>query len=183
MSRPESVSSRMLRRGSSIAIWNISLRFFSPPLNPSFTERLASLLSSSTKARFSRMSLRNSLAAKGASPRYLRCSLIAARMKFTMLTPGISTGYWNERNSPSWLRSSGASSRRFFPLNVTSPSVTSYEGCPTSTLLSVLLPEPLGPMMACTSPGRTSRSIPFNISLPLMLACKFLTYSILLYIF
>ena len=41
------------------------------------------------------------LAAKGGRLRYLRCSLMAARMKFTMLTPGISTGYWNERNKPS----------------------------------------------------------------------------------
>ncbi len=30
----------------------------------------------------------------------------------------------------------------------------------------VLLPEPLGPMMACTSPERTVRSIPLRISLP-----------------
>src|SRR6266545_7226738 len=31
---------------------------------------------------------------------------------------------------------------------------------------SVLLPEPLGPMIACTSPLRTTRSIPFRISFP-----------------
>src|SRR5512132_2723756 len=31
---------------------------------------------------------------------------------------------------------------------------------------SVLLPEPFGPMIACTSPLRTVRSIPFRISLP-----------------
>src|SRR2546430_11557171 len=31
---------------------------------------------------------------------------------------------------------------------------------------SVLLPEPFGPMIACTSPLRTTRSIPFRISLP-----------------
>ena len=37
MSRPESVSSRMASRGSSTAIWKISLRFFSPPEKPSFT--------------------------------------------------------------------------------------------------------------------------------------------------
>jgi hypothetical protein len=39
MSRPESVSSRMASVGSSTAIWRISLRFFSPPEKPSFTER------------------------------------------------------------------------------------------------------------------------------------------------
>src|SRR6266545_7728673 len=31
---------------------------------------------------------------------------------------------------------------------------------------SVLLPEPFGPMIACTSPLRTTRSIPFRISFP-----------------
>src|SRR6266581_2792595 len=31
---------------------------------------------------------------------------------------------------------------------------------------SVLFPEPFGPMIACTSPLRTTRSIPFRISLP-----------------
>src|SRR6267143_381825 len=31
---------------------------------------------------------------------------------------------------------------------------------------SVLLPDPFGPMIACTSPLRTTRSIPFRISLP-----------------
>jgi hypothetical protein len=36
---PESVSSRIASLGSSSAIWKISLRFFSPPENPSFTAR------------------------------------------------------------------------------------------------------------------------------------------------
>src|SRR5688572_20989148 len=31
---------------------------------------------------------------------------------------------------------------------------------------SVLLPEPFGPMITCTSPLRTTRSIPFRISFP-----------------
>ena len=35
MSRPESVSSSTAKSGSIIAIWRISLRFFSPPENPS----------------------------------------------------------------------------------------------------------------------------------------------------
>ena len=33
----------MLNRGSNIAIWKISFRFFSPPEKPSFTERLSIL--------------------------------------------------------------------------------------------------------------------------------------------
>ena len=41
MSRPESVSSRIASVGSSSAIWKISLRFFSPPENPSLTARLS----------------------------------------------------------------------------------------------------------------------------------------------
>ena len=124
-SRPESVSSRMLNFGSNIAIWKISLRFFSPPLNPSFTERLDSLASSSTILRFSRISLRKSAAFSGSFPSYWRLALTAAFMKLVIETPGISTGYWNERNSPSWARSSGFISNRFLPLNQASPSVTS----------------------------------------------------------
>ena len=67
-SRPESVSSRIESFGSSIAIWKISLRFFSPPEKPSFTERRANLLSSSTNSRFSRISFMNSLVFKGSKP-------------------------------------------------------------------------------------------------------------------
>ena len=177
-SRPESVSSSMASFGSSMAIWNISLRFFSPPLNPSFTERDDSLLSSSTTLRFSRISLRNSVALRAGSPWNLRFSLMAARMNCVIETPGISTGYWNERNSPSWARSSGFMASRSLPLKVTVPSVTSYWGLPTSTALSVLLPEPLGPMMAWVSPSLMSRSMPRNISLSPIRACRFLTCNI-----
>ena len=124
-SRPESVSSRIDSFGSSIAIWNISLRFFSPPLKPSFTERLASRLSNCTTFCRSRISFRNSPAFSSGSPWYLRFSLMAVFMKLVIETPGISTGYWNERNKPSWARSSGFISNRFLPLNQASPSVTS----------------------------------------------------------
>ena len=34
------------------------------------------------------------------------------------------------------------------------------------------LSAPFWPIKACTSPSRTVRLMPFNISLPLMLACK-----------
>ena len=46
-------------------------------------------------------------------------------MKLVMPTPGISTGYWKERNRPAQLRSSGAIARRSSPAKVTLPSVTS----------------------------------------------------------
>ncbi len=124
-SNPESVSSRIAKVGSNIAIWNISLRFFSPPLKPSFTLRLASLLSNSTMARFSRISFRNSLADKAGRWRYLRCSFTAARMKFTIDTPGISTGAWKERKIPSCARSSGLMASKSLPLKVIEPRVTS----------------------------------------------------------
>ena len=124
-SSPESVSSRMESLGSNTAIWKISLRFFSPPEKPSLTERLASFASSSTILRLSRISLRKSAAFIGSSPWYLRFSLTAAFMKLVMDTPGISTGYWNERNSPSWARSSGFIAKRFLPLKTASPLVTS----------------------------------------------------------
>src|SRR5688500_17837780 len=40
------------------------------------------------------------------------------------------------------------------------------------TLAKVAFPEPLGPMMACTSPWGTTRSMPFRISLPSTEACR-----------
>src|SRR5947207_633680 len=43
---------------------------------------------------------------------------------------------------------------------------------------SVLLPEPLGPITAWTSPGLTVRSMPRRISLPSTRACRFLMTSI-----
>ena len=47
----------------------------------------------------------------------------------------------------------------------------------------VLFPEPVGPMMACTSPAFTSRAMPFNISFPATCARKFLTESISILLF
>ena len=44
------------------------------------------------------------------------------------------------------------------------PPVTSYSGLASRVLASVDLPEPFGPMMACTSPGWTTRSTPFRRS-------------------
>src|SRR6266536_3230256 len=45
---------------------------------------------------------------------------------------------------------------------------------------SVLLPEPLGPMMACTSPVLTVRLMPRRISFPPPRTCRFLISSIVL---
>ncbi len=125
MSSPESVSSRIARRGSSIAIWKISARFFSPPEKPSFTERVMSFGSRLTKAAFSRIRARKSVTESGSSPRCSRTELSAVRRNWCVETPGSSIGYWNARKSPSRARSSGASSRRSAPSNVTEPSVIS----------------------------------------------------------
>ena len=115
ISRPESVSSRIASFGSSIAIWKISFFFFSPPEKPSLTDRLVSFESISTSSFFSLISLRKSEADKGSSPRCLRCSLTAVFMKLTMLTPGISIGYWKPRKRPSLALSSGSISSRSLP--------------------------------------------------------------------
>ena len=62
--------------------------------------------------------------------------------------------------------------QQILSIKVIEPFVTSKAGFPTSTDDKVLLPEPFGPIIACTSPGFTVRLMPFNISLPLMLACR-----------
>src|SRR6476469_3029125 len=60
---------------------------------------------------------------------------------------------------------------------MTWPPVTSYNSRPASTCASVLFPEPFGPIMACTSPAFTVRSMPFRISRPATFACRSLISS------
>src|SRR4051794_15063600 len=50
------------------------------------------------------------------------------------------------------------------PWKKTLPLVTSYSGEANKVLASVLLPEPLGPMMACASPALTVNDSPRRIS-------------------
>ena len=52
ISRPESVSSKIARLGSRVIICKISLRFFSPPENPSFTPRCKYFSSIPTICKF-----------------------------------------------------------------------------------------------------------------------------------
>ena len=52
------------------------------------------------------------------------------------------------------------------------PEVIWYLGWPIRQKASVLLPEPLGPMMACTSPEGTARERPLTISLPSTATCR-----------
>ena len=98
-----------------MAIWKISLRFFSPPEKPTLTSRLANSGFICTKAIFSFRSFRNSDVFISGRPAALRRACTAAFMKAVMVTPGISTGYWKLRNRPAQLRSSGAMDRRSFP--------------------------------------------------------------------
>src|ERR1022692_1205422 len=78
---------------------------------------------------------------------------------------------------PSRARSSGDIASRSLPPYTTSPAVTWYRSRPERTCASVLLPEPLGPMMACTSPAFRTKSMPLRISRPATLACRFLISS------
>src|SRR5439155_98039 len=59
MSRPESVSSRIAKRGWNMCICKISRRFFSPPENPSLTERVMNESSTPRSFMFSASSVRN----------------------------------------------------------------------------------------------------------------------------
>ena len=111
-------------RGSSTAIWRISLRFFSPPEKPTLTGRLSMSASMARSLARARTSLRKSAADSSSSPRALRCAFTAVRRNVMLPTPGISTGYWNARNSPAAARSSGSMASRSAPSSVAVPSVT-----------------------------------------------------------
>src|SRR5438552_11520429 len=186
MSRPESVSSRIAKRGWNMCICKISRRFFSPPENPSLTERVMNESSTPRSFMFSASSFRNCgigmsfflispvPSALGAARR----ALIAVRRKFATETPGIADGYWNARKTPARARASTGSFRRFTPSRSTWPRSTLYLGCPMIASDSVLLPEPFGPMIACTEPLSTTRSIPLRIVLPSTLTTRSLISSL-----
>jgi hypothetical protein len=87
-------------------------------------------------------------------------------MKLALDTPGTSAGYWNARKIPARERSSVDMPAMSSPSSVTVPPVTTYPSCPAMTFERVDLPEPLGPMMAWTSPLGTSRVTPLRISVP-----------------
>ena len=163
MSNPESVSSSIANFGSSMAICNISFLFFSPPLNPSLTFRWRKSGFISTILHFSMATPKNSNGSSSASPLAFLFALSMSRKKSVLPTPGNSTGYWKARKTPFCAASWASSSSKSSPSRVAVPLVASYAGCLAKTLLKVLLPEPFGPMMAWTSPGRTSKSNPFKM--------------------
>src|SRR6266849_10072157 len=180
MSRPESVSSRIAKRGWNMCICKISSRFFSPPEKPSFTERVMNESSTPSSFIFSPSSLRNCgigmsfflispvPSALGAARR----ALIAVRRKFATETPGIADGYWNARKTPARARASTGSFKRSTPSRRTWPRSILYFGWPMIASESVLLPEPFGPMIACTEPLSTTRSIPLRIVFPSTLTTR-----------
>ena len=96
MSRPESVSSRIAKRGLSSSSWTISCRFFSPPEKPSLTLRWANSGSIFTRSIAGLTSL-TQVRSFGASP---SIAVLAVRRKLATETPGTSTGYCMARNSP-----------------------------------------------------------------------------------
>src|SRR5262245_52976170 len=117
-------------------------------------------------------SLAKSLILIGSSPRASRRALMIIRRYLLTETPGIATGYWKAMKRPAWERSSGLASVMSSPLKVIVPSLTSSAGWPMIALARVDLPEPFGPIRACTLPFSTSRSRPRRISLPSALTCR-----------
>src|SRR3972149_4685058 len=163
MSSPLSVSSRTQNFGSRTAIWKISFFFFSPPEKPSLSPRFMDVSSRPRRVILSCTRDTKSIASISSWLRYFRIAFRAALRKYALLTPGISTGYWNAMKIPSRARSSGLNARRSLPAR---------------TCARVVFPLPLGPMIAWTSPGLMDRSIPFRICLSPILTCRFLISSI-----
>src|SRR5438067_6253608 len=73
---------------------------------------------------------------------------------------------------PNRARSSGSSPSRFLPWKSTSPLSMEYPGWPIRAYESVDLPEPFGPITACTSPLLMARVTPLRMGLPSTLACR-----------
>src|SRR6266550_763938 len=180
MSRPESVSSRIAKRGWNMCICRISRRFFSPPENPSFTDRVMKESSIPRSFIFSARSFRNcgigmSFFLTSPAPSALgaaRRALIAVRRKFATETPGMAEGYWKARKMPARARASTGSFKRFTPSKRTWPRTILYLGWPMIASESVLLPEPFGPMIAWTEPLSITRSMPFKIVFPSTLTTR-----------
>ncbi len=152
----------MASSGSRIAICMISLRFFSPPLKPSL--RYRSTNDESMPSRFiqSIVARRSSSTLRSIPLRADR----AWRRNWITETPGISCGYWNARNMPALARTSGGQSVMSSPWKKILPDVTSYSGEANNVLANVLLPDPLGPMIACASPALTVSDSPRRMSAP-----------------
>ena len=177
MSSPESVSSRTHRVGSSIAIWKISARFFSPPEKPSLTFLSKSSTFSLTEAAFSSIKIKEIHRVKFFLPAVLAnrvdCGLEEELRTYT------GNFHWVLK------RQEDSSARtlvgiKFKQVDSVEENLTLGDFVcivPASTHAKVLLPDPFGPMIECTSPFCTVRLTPLRISLPSTHACKFLISS------
>src|ERR687897_1044653 len=159
MSSPESSSSSSAMAGRSTPSWSVSFFFFSPPDRSTLSGRSTSRGSSASRSTSARISASTATTSRPAAR-------AADSSRAWSDTPGTSVGYCSARKSPACARCHGSSPRRSTPSRVALPPSTSYPGRPMSTWASVDLPDPLGPMTACTSPERTVRSMPRRISLP-----------------
>ena len=74
---------------------------------------------------FSRIIFNKSLVGIGSKPCAFLFSVIEVLIKLETEIPGISTGYWKERNTPLCALSSGSNSNKSFPLKVMFPPPTS----------------------------------------------------------
>src|SRR3954471_12842998 len=172
MSRPESVSPSTASLGRWSAIWRISMRFFSPPEEPSLMERAENSFGTCVSSIAASTVWRNSLSGMGCSPRASRWALMTMRRYFVVVTPGMATGYWKAMKRPATARASGSASVMSWPSKRIWPSVTSRLGWPMIALASVDLPEPLGPIRAWNSPERTWRSTPRRMDFSPALTCR-----------
>src|SRR5262245_26544083 len=90
-------------------------------------------------------------------------------------TPGISSGYWQERKRRRAARTSAGNASMCSPSSSTCPCVTTYSPWPASTCARVDLAEPFGPISACTLPRPTESSSTLSIFLPSTSTCRFRT--------
>ena len=93
MSSPESVSSRIASFGFWRISCRISIRFFSPPENPSLRYRRENSSGTLTRSIAVLTSLAKSRSEIGASPWASRWALSTVRRYLVTVTPGIETGY------------------------------------------------------------------------------------------
>src|SRR5712671_3226757 len=110
-----------------------------------------------TRASAARAGVRNA-GSRRASPQkrneWPACACTASATLSSAVKSGNSDVIWNERARPSALRAWGGSGVMSWRSNQTRPA--SGASSPPSWAISVLFPAPLGPMMACSSPGATS---------------------------
>ena len=156
MSSPESVSSRIASVGSRTSICRISLRFFSPPENPSLTRAAEEALVHAHELHLLAHQPEElegvhfgqaAVLARGVIGRLQEIDVVHARNLDRILKA--------EKHpcARALLGGQSAAGRGLRRLRCRR-SRCSRAG-PASTWARVLLPEPFGPMMACTSPRGT----------------------------